>query len=144
MKQDRDIHVKGLEQLGVEEKTIKKLQTLDGLAKSMGKFVSISLQTSFQMHAIQQIHLFEETERIREAMQSSTLPPSERVIYIRLYLDMVRETNRGHQQMFGSAEAMVSMIMAGKGRPANNGPTLEGKKKKRQRVGFHETVVTPA
>lgn len=141
MKQDREIQLKGLIELGVHEKTIRKLQTLDSLAKNMSRHLSISLQTSYQMFALQQIRLFEETENIREQLQSTQLPPEQKLHYWRLYLDMVRETNRGHQTLYQSSEALVRMMTAAKGRPVNvNEPPEEKKKGKKQKVGFHVPI----
>lgn len=141
MKQDRELQIRGLKELGVQEKTIEKLRSLDGLAKNMGKHLSISLQTSYQMLALQQIRLFEETESIRDQLQSTQLPPDQKLHYWRLYLDMIRETNRGHQTLYASSEALVRMMSAARGRPIDaNQPPPEKKKGKKQKVGFHVPI----
>lgn len=139
IQQDREIQFRGYEKLGIDPKTIKKFRTLDGLAKTMGHFLSESVKTSYQMFSIQQIHLFERAEEVRDLL-ATKLPTEERRYYEKYYLDLVREVNRGHQMQFAAAEALVKMLAAAKGGGAAI-PQETGRKNKKLRLA--PRVATP-
>lgn len=132
--QDKAIALEGFEKLGVSSQTIEKLRTLDGLATSGAKFLSLSVTTSYQMFTIAQIHLFEETEKLRERLNDPNIGGDERLMLRRLYLDYNRELARGHQLQFDAAASVVRMQMAAsESKRIGAGNTgVKGRKNKRQ------------
>lgn len=111
----------GLKKLGVSEKTLERLKTLDGLAKSSGHFLSISLEKTHRMYFLQLVHLMEVSDDLRERLlakegEKGYIGDDEaRAYFNRNYAEMVKEAGSGYKLMMEGAQAMVKMLQAAKG-----------------------------
>lgn len=140
-KQDREITLKGFESLGVAKETVDKLRKLDGLATTAGQFLSVSVTTSYQMFMISSIHLFEETEKLRDQLNAENLSADQRLMLRRLYLDYSREVTRSHQIQFEAAAALVQLQQGAQGRSKPSPARPRGRANARQQ--FSEGDSTP-
>lgn len=118
---DNEILRKGLAKLGVSETMIKRLKTLDGLAKSGGHFLSISLEKTHRLYFLQVVHLHEVTDLVRHRLMAK---PGEdghiasdetRAYFTRNYVELVKEGGSAYKLMMEGASNMVRMLQAAKG-----------------------------
>jgi hypothetical protein len=128
---DRDMHEKGLKALGVSENMLTRLKGLEGLARSSGHFIAISLETTHRSYYLQVLELMEVAKGIRDRLMA---PPGDtnyiaddeaRAFLGKNYVEMVKEAGRAYELMLTGAQAMVKMIVDTKGLELPN-----GKKKK--------------
>jgi hypothetical protein len=130
---DNEILRKGLKKLGVSEKMISRLKTLDGLAKSSGHFLSISLEKTHRLYFLQLLGLNEVADELRGRLLAKAGEPGyvnddeARACFNRNYAEYVKEAGNGYKLMMEGASAMVRMLQAAKG--DEDGPTGGGKPK---------------
>jgi len=119
--QDNLMLRQGLEKLGVSQKTLTRLKDLDGLAKSSGMFLSVSLEKTHRMYFLQLVHLMEMADELRERLMIKAgevgyIADDEiRAAYNKNYIEMVKEIGGGYKLTIEGAQAMVRMITAAKG-----------------------------
>lgn len=112
---------KGLTKLGISQKTLDRLKTLDGLARSSGQFLSISLEKTHRMYFLQLVQLMEVSDQLRERLlakvgeQGYINDPEARAFFNKNYIDMVKEAGSGYKLMMEGAAAMVRMLQAASG-----------------------------
>ena len=130
-KADRELHEKGLKKLGVSKDMLKRLRGLEGLARSSGHFIAISLETTHRSYYLQVLELMETAYRLRERLMAKAgevgyiADDEARACLNKNYVEMVKEAGRAYELMLKGAQAMVQMIVDTKGLEM---PT--GKKKK--------------
>lgn len=147
MAADRELLANGLTKLGLKPETIQKLRDLEGLAGDSGKFLSMSVNTMHQMFFGQMMHLYEQAENIREKfLKDDTLSMKERLMWNRMYMDIVREIGKGYKLTFDGARALTEMILAGLPAPptqeperrVNDRPPTLPPARRRERPGFSD------
>lgn len=126
---DNELLRKGLKELGVSDKMVERLKTLDGLARSSGHFLSISLEKTHRLYFLQLIGLNEVADELRTRLLAK---PNEdgyitndeaRAFLNRNYAEMVKEAGNGYKIMMEGASNMVRMLAAAKGNDDPTGPT---------------------
>lgn len=119
--QDNAMLREGLKKLGVRTETIERLRTLDGLARSSGHFLSISLEKTHRMYFLQLVHLMELSDDLRAKLMAKPgedgyiVDDEARAAFNKNYAEMVKESGRGYALMMEGAAAMVKMMQAAKG-----------------------------
>lgn len=126
---DNELLRKGLKKLGVSDKMVERLKTLDGLARSSGHFLSISLEKTHRLYFLQLIGLNEVADELRARLLAKPDEPGwvagdeERAFLNRNYSEMVKEAGNGYKIMMEGAANMVRMLAAAKGNDDPTGPT---------------------
>jgi hypothetical protein len=120
---DNAILMGKMKEMGLSEKTLSTLKTLDGMAPNTGKFLSMSLEKTHRIYFAQVMTLFEVANTFRETYLSPDYKCSneERVFFHKTYTEMVREFGRAYSLMMQGAQAMVKMISASKNSMAVGG-----------------------
>ncbi len=126
---DNELLRKGLKELGVSDKMLERLKTLDGLARSSGHFLSISLEKTHRLYFIQLIGLNEVADELRGRLLAKSGDPGfidndELRSYLnRNYVEMVKEAGNGYKIMMEGATNMVRMLNAASGKDDPGAPT---------------------
>ncbi len=126
---DLDRYYDALKRSGVSAKHLEKMTALDGLATSTGMALSVSLQKTHQNY-VRQLHMLSDVcDELHEQLKGTRMPdgtliplsPEERSFLYRCYTEMVKEQGRGYQLMFEGTQALVRMMMMGRGDDPGNG-----------------------
>lgn len=118
---DRELQEKGLRELGVSEDLLKRLKGLEGLARSSGHFIAISLETTHRSYYLQVLELMELANQLRRKLMAKAgeegyIGDDEaRAFFNKNYIEMVKEAGRAYELMLTGAQAMVKMIVDTKG-----------------------------
>lgn len=107
-----------LKEMGIGEETLAKLKSLDGMATSTGKFLSISLEKTHRMYFFQLVALMEIAEKLRTTeLADANIKGEQRAFFLKCYTDMVKEAGRGYNNMMQGAQGLVSMLLASSDKP---------------------------
>ncbi len=126
---DNEILQRGLKKLGVSESMLKRLKNLDGLARSSGHFLSISLEKTHRLYFLQLVGLNEVADELREKLLAKPGQPGHivdaeaRAYFNRNYAEFVKEAGNGYKLMMEGASNMVRMLQAAKGDDDAPGPS---------------------
>lgn len=118
---DNELLRKGLKKLGVSDKMLSRLKTLDGLAKSSGHFLSISLEKTHRLYFLSLIGLNEVADELRQRLLAKEGEPGyiasdeSRAYFNRNYAEFVKESGNGYKLMMEGAANMVRMLQAANG-----------------------------
>lgn len=111
---DRDAYYSALLDYGVSEAQIKKLRSLDGLAKDSGRRMAASLQISHQNFIGQMHKLAEVRDEVQERMKSATTI-EEYTMLAKCLVECTKEARQGHETIMEGTQAMVRMIAVASG-----------------------------
>lgn len=115
---DKAFHELGLKKLGASDKLIERIRNLDGLAKTTGGFIAISLEKTSRSYYLQVMELMETAQNLRarlhaKAGEEGYIENDEaRAFFNKNYIEMVKEAGRAYELMLSGAEAMVRMMKA--------------------------------
>lgn len=128
---ERELHLKGLEAIGVNEQTLKKLRRLDGLASSTAAFIAIGLEKTHRLYYLAVVDLKTVADQIKERYldDPTAVTNEERPYYYRNYIDAVKEFGRAYDLFLQGAAVILRIVGQASGEP------VDGKKKK-ARLGF--------
>lgn len=113
---DRELQEKGLRELGVSEDLLKRLKGLEGLARSSGHFIAISLETTHRSYYLQVLELMELANGLRKRLMAKggedgyIVDDEARAFFNKNYIEMVKEAGRAYELMLTGAQAMIKMI----------------------------------
>jgi hypothetical protein len=129
---ERELHMKGLEAIGVNEKTIEKLRRLDGLASSTAAFIAIGLEKTHRLYYLAVVDLKTVADQIKERYldDASAVSDEDRPYYYRNYIDAVKEFGRAYDSFLNGA-AIILKIVNDSGGGGEDGP-----KKGKVKLGF--------
>lgn len=118
---DKELHQLGLKNLGLPEKTLLRLRGLEGLARSSGNFLAISLETTHRSYYLQLIELMGLAKDLQERLSTPAgqdgyiADAEQRAWFNKNYIEMVKEAGRGFELSLTAAQAMVKMMVDTKG-----------------------------
>jgi hypothetical protein len=130
---DNEILRKGLKELGVSDEMLERMKTLDGLARTSGHFLSVSLEKTHRLDFLQLIHLHEVADGLRQKLLAKAGAPGHiaddetRSYLNRNYVELVKAGGEGYKLMMEGAQAMVRMLAAAQGDDPEDKPTGTGK-----------------
>ncbi len=111
---------KGLKNMGVSERMLKKIKNLDGLAKSGGQFLAASLKMTHGLYVFQLTKLDEQIDGILDDLNNDRIETDpkkkmsheDRSYLLNCYATLVQESARGYRLNLQGTKAMVDMIRA--------------------------------
>lgn len=126
-KADKMLFRRDLKKMGVGEKMLEKIKSLEGMALSGGQFLAASFQMSHQLYFLQLLGLDEQLDYVRKILKedSDKSDPKEkmshfdRVFYFKAYSAMVAESARGYRLMQAGTESLIRMLRAGGNKPGD-------------------------
>lgn len=124
---DKAFHEAGLKTLGASDNLLKRIRDLDGLAKTSGGFIAISLEKTARSYYVQVMELMETAHQLRQRLMAKkgeegyVADDEARAFFNKNYLEMVKEAGRAYQLMLMGAEAMVKMLILTKGDDPSGG-----------------------
>lgn len=128
---ERELHLKGLEAIGVNEKTVEKLRRLDGLASSTAAFIAIGLEKTHRLYYLAVVDLKTVADQIKERYldDPNAVTNEERPYYYRNYIDAVKEFGRAYDLFIQGAAVILKIV--------GSGDSDDSKSKKgKTRLGF--------
>ncbi len=131
---EKEMHMKGLEAIGVNEGTLKKLRRLDGLASSTAAFIATGLENTHRLYYLAVIDLKTVADGIKERyldLDKDGKPQVDLEVlpyYYRNYIDAVKEFGRAYDLFLQGAAIILKIV----GQTKDDGP--DGKKK--AKLGF--------
>ncbi len=128
---ERDLHMKGLEAIGVNEETLGKLRKLSGLATSTGAFIAIGLENTHRLYYLAVVDLKTVADQIKTRYldDPKAVSDSDRPYYYRNYIDAVKEFGRAYDLFIQGAAIILRIVGQG-------AEDSEEKKPKRAKLGF--------
>lgn len=128
---ERELHMKGLEAIGVNEDTLVKLRKLSGLATSTGAFIAIGLENTHRLYYLAVVDLKTVADQIKTRYldDPKAVSDSDRPYYYRNYIDAVKEFGRAYDLFIQGAAIILRIVGQG-------GDEGEDKKPKRSKLGF--------
>lgn len=111
---ERELHLKGLEMIGVNEKTLEKLRRLDGLASSTAAFMAIGLEKTHRLYYLAIVDLKTVADQIKERYldDPEAVSDTDRPFYYRNYIESVKEFGRAYDLFVQGAGAILRMVGA--------------------------------
>lgn len=109
---ERALHLKGLEAIGVNEKTLTKLRRLDGLASSTAAFIAIGLEKTHRLYYLAVVDLKTVADQIKERYldDPNAVSNEERPYYYRNYIDAVKEFGRAYDLFLQGAAIILRIV----------------------------------
>lgn len=128
---EKELHMKGLEAIGVNEDTLKKLRKLPGLASSTGAFIAIGLENTHRLYYLAVVDLKTVADQIKDRYldDPKAVSDSDRPYYYRNYIDAVKEFGRAYDLFIQGAAIILRIV----GQDAGGGAEAKPKKAK---LGF--------
>lgn len=127
---EKELHLKGLEAIGVNENTLKKLRRLDGLASSTAAFIATGLENTHRLYYLAVVDLKTVADQIKERYldKPDAVTDEERPYYYRNYIDAVKEFGRAYDLFLQGAAIILKIV----------GQTKDGDGpgKKKTKLGF--------
>ncbi len=127
----REMHMKGLEAIGVNEETLGKLRKLSGLASSTGAFIAIGLENTHRLYYLAVVDLKTVADQIKDRYldNADAVSDSDRPYYYRNYIDAVKEFGRAYDLFIQGAAIILRIVGQGDGKG-------DEKKPSRAKLGF--------
>lgn len=127
---EREIHLKGLEALDVNEKTLKKLRRLAGLASSTGSFIAMGLENTHRLYYLAVVDLKTVADQIKERYldDPNAVSDEDRPYYYRNYIDAVKEFGRAYDLFLQGAAVLLKIV--------GGDSSEEGPKQAKAKLGF--------
>lgn len=111
MAQDREILRQGLQAVGIQHDTIKKLGLMENFATNTGRFLGASLDMTHRITVFQGVALFEEAEKIREKyLNDDTLPHEIRLEWQKAYNEIADLIGKTSDRVLAGTQAAVAMM----------------------------------
>lgn len=122
---ERDLHMKGLQAIGVNEETLKKLRQLDGLASSTAAFIAMGLEKTHRLYYLAVCDLKTVADQIKERYldDPAAVDDEQRPFYYRNYIDAVKEFGRAYDLFIQGAAVILRIV----GDANGNAPGGSGK-----------------
>ncbi len=140
---EKELHLKSLKALGVNEATLTKLRELDGMASSTASFIAIGLEKTHRLYYLAVVDLKTVADQIKERYLD---PQGEKAIvgkdllpfYYRNYIDAVKEFGRAYDLFIQGAAVILKIVGGG-----NDEDAAKPKKAKLGFTGRSQRNVTP-
>jgi len=115
--QNIDLLADGLERNGIKKKTVDKLKSLGQIDRSAASFLVGSLDMMHRMVVYQGVSLMEQAEEIKENYldPQKNIPMKERIVWQRLYNQVVDQMGRSYDRVLAGTTAMVKITSPKKG-----------------------------
>ena len=113
---EKEMHMKGLQAIGVNEGTLKKLRRLDGLASSTAAFIATGLENTHRLYYLAVIDLKTVADGIKEryldlgADGNPQVGPDLLPYYYRNYIDAVKEFGRAYDLFLQGAAIILKIV----------------------------------
>jgi hypothetical protein len=113
---EKEMHMKGLEAIGVNEKTLVKLRRLDGLASSTAAFIATGLENTHRLYYLAVIDLKTVADGIKERYLDLDKDGKPQVslevlpYYYRNYIDAVKEFGRAYDLFLQGAAIILKIV----------------------------------
>lgn len=122
---ERELHVKGLKALEVNEKTIEKIRRLDGLASSTGAFIAMGLENTHRLYYLSICELKTVADQIKERYldPEHAVSDEDRPYYYRNYIDAVKEFGRAYDSFLNGAAILLKLVGGSSDDDAKKKPT---------------------
>lgn len=119
-KEDQALLRRGLGAAGIQQSTIDRLATLQGMELSGGKFLITSVDLAHRMMVMNSVSLFEESENIRtKYLHNETIDREERLEWHKIYNQITEILGRFADRTMAATSAMAMMLAGGKKEKAN-------------------------
>lgn len=116
MKQDRELLRSGLLAAGIKEETIRKIRSLDGLARNTAAFLSVSIDFTHRLNIFSQAALLEEMEYIRTThLRNENMDPMVKVMWQRAFNEIAEMLGKGHDRALNATQAMMAIAKGTQG-----------------------------
>lgn len=131
---EKEMHMKGLAAIGVNEGTLKKLRRLDGLASSTAAFIATGLENTHRLYYLAVIDLKTVADGIKERYLDlgtdgkPQVGPELLPYYYRNYIDAVKEFGRAYDLFLQGAAIILKIVGQNK--------DDDGGGKKKAKLGF--------
>lgn len=122
---ERDLHMKSLEAIGVNEGTLTKLRKLDGMASSTGAFIAIGLEKTHRLYYLAVVDLKTVADQIKERYldDPGAVTDEQRPFYYRNYIDAVKEFGRAYDLFLQGAAIILKIVGQNSGIEPSTGKT---------------------
>lgn len=138
---EKEMHMRGLQAIGVNDKTLEKLRRLDGLASSTAAFIATGLENTHRLYYLAVIDLKTVADGIKERYLDldkegkPQVPLDVLPYYYRNYIDAVKEFGRAYD-LFLQGAAIILKIVGGQNSDEPTGkrkakPSFSGRSIKR-------------
>ncbi len=129
-KAEKELHLKALHALKVDEATINKLRLLDGMASSTGSMIAIGLQNTHRLYYLAVVDLKTVADQIKERYldDEGAVTDEQRPFYYRNYIDAIKEFGRAYDSFIAGAALILRIV--------NDGAASEGPGKTKAKLGF--------
>jgi hypothetical protein len=127
---EKELHLKALHALKVDETTINKLRLLDGMASSTGSMIAIGLQNTHRLYYLAVVDLKTVADQIKTRYldDETAVNDETRPFYYRNYIDAIKEFGRAYDSFIAGAALILRIV--------NEGAANEGPGKTKAKLGF--------